>query len=248
MMAPMLVPTMQSTGMCSFSRASITPTCAAPRAPPPLNTRQTFGRLAWAALVCEDASACAAGALASNIVSSVLVRIARIRRPCGMRAFYRRVRQATKRSRSEAASFDQLTIVKSLCGVCQAKRTRANVNTGHGAHHRQQGLHLVCMGDLHELVIAGESLHLFRVAGIAHAHHLGEQALLDGLGGHLEQFLHGAIEAAHRSHRVGLAAVSLEDGFDVQHGAHLVLEPADAVVALLVGTGADVVQILWHEV
>ncbi len=43
---PMLVPAMQSIGTRSSSSTLSTPTCAAPRAPPPESTRQILGRLA----------------------------------------------------------------------------------------------------------------------------------------------------------------------------------------------------------
>ena len=43
--APMLVPATKSTGTCKSSSTLITPTCAAPRAPPPLRTRPTVGRV-----------------------------------------------------------------------------------------------------------------------------------------------------------------------------------------------------------
>src|SRR3569833_1701190 len=42
--APMLVPAIASIGMCSCSRTFSTPTCAAPRAPPPESTRPMRGR------------------------------------------------------------------------------------------------------------------------------------------------------------------------------------------------------------
>ena len=42
----MLVPVMQSIGTRYSSSTLSTPTCAAPRAPPPESTRQIFGRLA----------------------------------------------------------------------------------------------------------------------------------------------------------------------------------------------------------
>eukprot|EP01022_Parablepharisma_sp_SALTPOND_P004214 TRINITY_DN118_c5_g1_i1.p1 TRINITY_DN118_c5_g1~~TRINITY_DN118_c5_g1_i1.p1 ORF type:complete len:1641 (+),score=478.48 TRINITY_DN118_c5_g1_i1:3715-8637(+) len=47
--APMLVPAMQSMGMCNCSRYCSTPRWAQPRAPPPESTRQMRGRLAGAA-------------------------------------------------------------------------------------------------------------------------------------------------------------------------------------------------------
>src|SRR5271168_4117107 len=43
-MAPMLVPAMQSMGICRSSRTLRTPICAMPRAPPPDSTRQIRGR------------------------------------------------------------------------------------------------------------------------------------------------------------------------------------------------------------
>ena len=45
----MLVPTITSTGTRSSSSTFSTPTCAAPRAPPPDSTRPIFGRAAWLA-------------------------------------------------------------------------------------------------------------------------------------------------------------------------------------------------------
>src|SRR6185437_15390563 len=247
-MAPMLVPTMQSMGMCSCSMASITPTWAAPRAPPPLSTRQTLGRTGFIAAWAWVSAARTAGLPASSVSRSALVRIARIWRPCGIRAFYRSAlagcsallhRHCQMRRPPRGGLPQPLVSIWLLGGVSQTESTRADVDASNGAHHRQQGLHLVGMGHLHELLVTGEALHVLRVAGVAHAHHLGEQALLDGSAGHLEQLLHGAIETAHRGDRIGLAPVSLEDGLDVEHGAHLVLEPADAVIALLVGAGAD---------
>ena len=45
MSEPMLVPAMQSTGTWYSSSTLRTPTCAAPRAPPPESTKQIRGRL-----------------------------------------------------------------------------------------------------------------------------------------------------------------------------------------------------------
>src|SRR5574337_1162886 len=60
-MAPPLVPAMQSTGMRSCCNASSTPTCAAPRAPPPPSARQMRG-LALAVASVELAAAAVAAA------------------------------------------------------------------------------------------------------------------------------------------------------------------------------------------
>ncbi len=55
-MEPMLVPTITSTGTRSSSSTFSTPTCAAPRAPPPDSTSPIFGRAAcWiAGATCDD--------------------------------------------------------------------------------------------------------------------------------------------------------------------------------------------------
>ena len=56
--APMLVPAIASTGTCISSSTFSTPTCAAPRAPPPLSTNPTRGR--------SPSAACAAWASRSR--------------------------------------------------------------------------------------------------------------------------------------------------------------------------------------
>ena len=66
--APMLVPATQSIGTRISSNTRSTPTCAAPRAPPPLSTRQVRGSLAASAGATGDTSppARASAALAST--------------------------------------------------------------------------------------------------------------------------------------------------------------------------------------
>src|SRR5262249_44045123 len=65
----MLVPAMQSIGTCSSSRTLSTPMCAAPRAPPPLSTRQIFGRVSGA-LTAAAGSAPLAGQATSDSAST----------------------------------------------------------------------------------------------------------------------------------------------------------------------------------
>src|SRR6478735_3950107 len=57
-MAPMLVPVTQSIGMRNSCSTLSTPTCAAPRAPPPESTRQILGRWPPGA-ACGSACGCA---------------------------------------------------------------------------------------------------------------------------------------------------------------------------------------------
>src|SRR5688572_19203040 len=61
----MLVPAMQSIGTRYSSSTFSTPTCAAPRAPPPDRTRQILGR-------CTDRTAESAAAEAAGIAASTV--------------------------------------------------------------------------------------------------------------------------------------------------------------------------------
>src|SRR6185295_11449736 len=60
----MLVPAMQSTGMCISSSTLSTPTCAPPRAPPPASARPIRGRPAGSV-------ACARRSVATNVIARI---------------------------------------------------------------------------------------------------------------------------------------------------------------------------------
>jgi hypothetical protein len=76
----MLVPAIASTGMrCSSSTLS-TPMCAAPRAPPPDNTRPMRGRCAASAIGCCCADTVAAASMARAANNTVFLDLLFIRR------------------------------------------------------------------------------------------------------------------------------------------------------------------------
>ncbi len=75
----MLVPAMQSTGTRSCSSTAITPTWAAPRAPPPESTRQTLGRAGEPAPG-EDAWASTVGGVPASTAAASAAKVDRIER------------------------------------------------------------------------------------------------------------------------------------------------------------------------
>jgi hypothetical protein len=72
----MLVPAMQWIGTRYSSSTLMTPTCAAPRAPPPERTRQTFGRwvpVAGGVTASFDAASAAAGTNAAAAIDAAVI-------------------------------------------------------------------------------------------------------------------------------------------------------------------------------